>query len=68
MTNKRITNSVTMDERIWKLIKENAERRKISISKYLEEYFVNEFKRICILPPDFETLGETRGGDRSKTD
>lgn len=68
MTNKRVTNSVTIDERIWELIKENAGRRKISISKYLEEYFINEFKRTCILSPDFEILGETRGGDRTKGD
>lgn len=36
------------------------------VSRYIEEYFFDEFKRIGIFLPEEEPFKETRGGDRIK--
>jgi hypothetical protein len=64
---RRRTTSITIDGRILDKIKLIAEDRGITVSRYIEEYFFNEFKRTGIIPPDMEAFGETRGGDRTKS-
>jgi hypothetical protein len=64
---RRRTTSITIDGRILDKIKLIAEDRGITVSKYIEEYFFNEFKRTGIIPPDMEQFRETRGGDRTKS-
>jgi hypothetical protein len=63
---RRRTTSITIDGRILDKIKLIAEDRGITVSRYIEEYFFNEFKRVGIIPPDMEPFQETRGGDRTK--
>jgi len=38
------------------------------MNKYIEKHFLEYGKSQKLLPDDFELLGETRGGDRSRTD
>ena len=64
--NKRRTTSITIDERIQDKIKLIAQDRDITVSRYIEEYFFNEFKRTGIIASDMEPIGEARGGDRTK--
>lgn len=63
---KRRTTSITIDERILDKIKLIAKDREITVSRYIEEYFFNEFKRTGVIAPDMKPIGETRGGDRTK--
>lgn len=58
--------NLTIDGRVLEKMKVLAKMRDISVSRYIEEFFVNEYKRSCVLPPDFEPFKETRGGDRTK--
>lgn len=64
---RRRTTSITIDGRILDKIKLIAKDRNITVSRYIEEYFFNEFKRTGVIPPDMEPFGETRGGDRTKS-
>lgn len=69
MTEKRRkTTNLTIDGRILEIIKGIAKGRDLSVSRYIEEHFYHEFRKAGIIPPppDFEPLGERRGGDRSK--
>jgi hypothetical protein len=65
---RRRTTSITIDGRVLDKIKLIADGRGITVSRYIEEHFFNEFKRTGIIPPDMEPFKETRGGDRSKSD
>ena len=63
---RRRTTSITIDGRILDKIKMIAKDRGITVSRYIEEFFFNEFKRTGIIPADMEPFKETRGGDRTK--
>ena len=65
---RRRTTSITIDGRVLDKIKLIAKGRGITVSRYIEEFFFNEFKRSGILPADMEPFKETRGGDRTKSD
>lgn len=65
MPRKRIT--YTIDERIGDLIAKLAKLENVSRNRYLENHFANVGIRTGLLPADFEPLGETRGGDRTKS-
>lgn len=62
MPRKRI--SYVIDERIVELIAKLARQESISRNRFLEKHFAQVGIRLGALPPDFEPLGETRGGDR----
>jgi hypothetical protein len=64
---RRRTTSITIDGRILDKIKELAETKGVTVSRYIEEYFFNDFKKTGIFPPHIEPFGETRGGDRTKS-
>lgn len=63
---RRRTTSITIDNRVLEELKRLAKNKGISVSRYIEEYFFEEFKRIGIFPPEVEPFQETRGGDRTK--
>lgn len=64
---KRRTTSITVDSRVLEKLKELADNKGISMSRYIEEYFFNEFKRIGIFSQEIQPCKETRGGDRTKS-
>jgi predicted DNA-binding protein len=63
---RRRTTSITIDNRVLEELKRLAKNKGISVSRYIEEYFFDEFKRIGIFSLDEEPFKETRGGDRTK--
>ncbi|MEM1394951.1 MAG: DUF6364 family protein [Cyanobacteria bacterium P01_H01_bin.150] len=64
---RRRTTSITIDNRVLEELKRLAKNKGISVSRYIEEYFFNEFKQLGIFPPEMEPFKETRGGDRTKS-
>ena len=66
MMTKRKATTFRLDERIIDVLDKVATRANNSRNKYLEILLMEHFKSLGDLPEDFQPLGETRGGDRSK--
>ena len=66
MMTKRKATTFRLDERIIDVLDKVATRANNSRNKYLEILLMEHFKNLGDLPEDFQPLGETRGGDRSK--
>ena len=54
------------DERIIAAVKTRARQDNSSANNWLETLLIKVLMEDGVLPKDFETLGETRGGDRTK--
>lgn len=65
---KRRQVALRIDEGILEMLAKLAKADNTSMNKYIEKHFVEYGKSQKLLPDDFELLGETRGGDRSRTD
>ncbi|MEO1760436.1 MAG: hypothetical protein AAFR83_00350 [Cyanobacteria bacterium J06629_18] len=64
----RTSKSFRFDQRVIDAILEQSKMSGKTPSIWLESYLVDEFKKLGILPSDFEELGETRGGYRGTKD
>ena len=54
------------DERLIAAVKERARQDNSSANNWLETLLIKILKEDGVLSEDFEPLGETRGGDRTK--
>lgn len=54
------------DERVIEALKARSKKANNSASNWLETLLIETLMRSGDLPVDFEPLGETRGGDRTK--
>ena len=54
------------DDRLIAALKEKAQQSNNSVTNWLETHLIEVMKTEGFLPQDFQPLGETRGGDRSK--
>ncbi len=63
---KRKSTTFRLDERIIKAMDKAAKQANASKNRYIENIFLKHCQALGILPMDFEPLGETRGGDRTK--
>ena len=54
------------DERLIAAVKERARQDNSSANNWLETLLIKVLREDGALPEDFEPLGETRGGDRTK--
>lgn len=54
------------DERVIEALKARSKKANSSASNWLETLLIETLMRSGDLPADFEPLGETRGGDRTK--
>ena len=57
-----------LDERVLDALKVQSQKSETSVNNWVESLLIETLKRTGALPPDFEPLGETRGGDRTKRD
>ena len=64
MPRKRTT--ITIDVEALNAFKRLAKRSNMSFPRYLEARMVELAKTEGEIPKEYETLGETRGGDRSE--
>lgn len=65
---KRISKSVTIDPRVWKIVEIKAKSDGIAASRWLENYLFSQFQLAGWIEQTQERLGEIRGGDRTKND
>ncbi|WP_163665064.1 hypothetical protein [Adonisia turfae] len=54
------------DERLIAAVKQRAKQDNSSANNWLETLLIKVLREDGVLPEDFEPLGETRGGDRTK--
>ncbi|MEL7494358.1 MAG: hypothetical protein AAGJ95_10405 [Cyanobacteria bacterium J06554_11] len=55
-----------IDERVIEALKTQVVSTGGTTNNWVETLFIETLKRTGALPQDFEPLGETRGGDRTK--
>jgi hypothetical protein len=68
MARKRKPVAYRIDSVILDLLAKLAREQNTSVNRYLESHFLKIGIERGLISPDTELLGETRGGDRSKTD
>jgi hypothetical protein len=68
MTRKRKPVAYRIDSVILDLLAKLAREQNTSVNRYLESHFLKIGIERGLISPDTELLGETRGGDRTKTD
>ncbi len=65
---KRKSTTFRLDERVIDAMTKAAKLSNASKNRYIETIFIKHCQALGVLPNDFEALGETRGGDRTKDD
>lgn len=63
---KRVNMTVKIDPRVADMIRQKATEQGIPVSRWVERYFFEDFKRLGIFPASYERLGELRGKKGSK--
>ena len=63
---QRKSTTFRLDERLIEAIGLAAKMSNQSKNRYIENLFIRHCQGLGLLAMDFEALGETRGGDRSK--
>ncbi|BAZ71386.1 hypothetical protein NIES4106_61830 (plasmid) [Fischerella sp. NIES-4106] len=68
MARKRKPVAYRIDELVVEALAKLAKEENLSINRYIEKHFFHIAKQKGLIPRDSELLGETRGGDRTKSD
>lgn len=63
---KRKASTFRLDERVLEAVTKAAKLHNTSKNHYIETLFIKHCQALGLINMDFEPLGETRGGDRTK--